>query len=284
MPAFSPRVINALVEAITGGSASSQAKPVGIYRSGGVLESFFGEAGLDLRVGTQSRVPAVRELLRGANDAADGFERMKKVIERAADPPDYEDATKLNAVVAYLNERLGDDGFELRPVDGRYRLLALGTTAPVVSAMSQAARLLNLDSVRRDFERALNDADTDPEGAITSACATVESVCKCLLEQLGKPYPAKKDISHLVQEVQKHLDLSPTRLDILPDVKQIMTGLATVAGGIGALRTHGGDAHGRGFGIAPSEPAVARLAIHAASTLSLFLLEAWQSRTSANRK
>jgi Abortive infection C-terminus len=138
--------------------------------------------------------------------------------------------------------------------------------------------------VSRDFERALNDADRDPEGAITSACATVESVCKCLLEQLEKPYPVKKDISHLVQEVQKHLDLSPARLDILSDVKQIMTGLPTVAGGIGALRTHGGDAHGRGFGITSSEPAVARLAIHAASTLSLFLLEAWQRRISAIRK
>jgi hypothetical protein len=142
MPAFSPRVINALVEAITGGSASSQAEPIGIYRSGGVLESFFGEAGLDLRVGAQSRVPAVRDLLRGANDAVDGFERIKRVIERAADPADYEDVTKLSATVIYLNVRLGDDGFELRSVDGRYRLLALGTTAPVVSAMSEAARLL----------------------------------------------------------------------------------------------------------------------------------------------
>jgi hypothetical protein len=284
MPGFSPRVINGLVEAITGGSASSRSDPIGIYRSAGVLESFFGEAGLDLHVGAQSRVPAVRDLLREANDPADGFERIRKVIERVADPADYQDSTKLAAVVAYLNVRLRDDGFELRSVDGRYRLLALGTTAPVVSAMSEAARLLNLDSVSRDFERALNDADTDPGGAITSACSTVESVCKCLLDQLGRPYPSKKDISHLVQEVQRHLDLSPARLDILPDVKQIVTGLATVAGGIGALRTHGGDAHGRGVGIAPSEPTAARLAIHAASTLSLFLLEAWQRKITSSPK
>lgn len=37
---------------------------------------------------------------------------------------------------------------------------------------------------------------------------------------------------------------------IANDVRQILSGLAPVIGGVGALRTHGGDAHGREQGFA----------------------------------
>jgi len=45
MPAFSLQVIMGLVDVITGGSGSSQNDPIGIYRSGPVLEHFFGNVG-----------------------------------------------------------------------------------------------------------------------------------------------------------------------------------------------------------------------------------------------
>ena len=85
-----------------------------------------------------------------------------------------------------------------------------------------------------------------------------------------------QDISGLVREVQRHLDLSPGQANIQQDVRQILGGLTSVAGGIGALRTHTGDAHGRGIGTVQASPRMARLAIHAASTLALFLIETWQ--------
>lgn len=62
-------------------------------------------------------------------------------------------------------------------------------------------------------------------------------------------------------------------------IKQILGGLANVAGGIGALRTHAGDAHGRGRGTPRVDARVSRLAVHSASTLALFLIETWQKRT-----
>ena len=48
--------------------------------------------------------------------------------------------------------------------------------------------------------------------------------------------------------------------------------------GIGALRTHGGDAHGRERGHRRIDPRIARLAIHAASTVALFLIETWERK------
>jgi Abortive infection C-terminus len=58
----------------------------------------------------------------------------------------------------------------------------------------------------------------------------------------------------------------------------ILSGLATVVEGIGALRTHGGDAHGRERGYKRLDRRIASLAIHAASTIALFLIETWQRK------
>jgi|SRR5271157_115982 len=47
---------------------------------------------------------------------------------------------------------------------------------------------------------------------------------------------------------------------------------------IGALRTHGGDAHGRERGYTRIDQRIASLAIHAARTVALFLIETWQRK------
>ena len=100
------------------------------------------------------------------------------------------------------------------------------------------------------------------------------------MRKLGQELPAKKDIQGLVKAVQEPLGLSPARTDLPPeiaaDVRQVLQGLATAAAGIGALRTHGGDAHGRERGRTRVDSRIARLAIHAASTLALFLVETWE--------
>src|SRR3546814_1403226 len=63
------------------------------------------------------------------------------------------------------------------------------------------------------------------------------------------PLPPKKDIDGLIRAVQGPLGLSPGRSDLPPeieaDIRQTLSGPTSVAKGIGALRTHGGDAHGR---------------------------------------
>lgn len=49
--------------------------------------------------------------------------------------------------------------------------------------------------------------------------------------------------------------------------------------GIGALRTHASSAHGAGKKQYKLEARHARLAIHAAHTVTLFVLESWAKRT-----
>ena len=59
---------------------------------------------------------------------------------------------------------------------------------------------------------------------------------------------------------------------------KILGGFSNVSSGIGSLRTHAGDAHGRGKKVARVDSRIARLAIHSASTVALFLIETWQEK------
>lgn len=278
---FSIQTLTALADVVTGGPGNDPDPPIGLYRSGPELQRFFGHLGLEIYIG--SRVPSVRDLLGEVNRQQSGHAKIVEVIEAVADPRDFlDESEKLGAVVNHLNKRLQYDGYQLRDIGGEYRVVSVGTNVIAAAALKKVADKLDLESVQRDFDQALTQAENNPAGSITAACSTVESVCKCLLEEMNLPYPPKQDIKGLVTEVSKHLKLSPGRKD-LPvecehDIRQILGGLSSVTGGIGALRTHAGDAHGRGkFRVVP-DARIARLAIHSASTVSLFFIETWEKR------
>lgn len=287
MKPFSVKTIHAVAEAVTGGSANDNRAPIGHYRSGPKLERFFGALNIGLAIGNSSRLPKVIEVLSNVNQNEP--EAIVRTIEAVSDPRDFlDEPNKHPAVVDYLNKRLAYDGYELRANGKKWKLFTLGTGSVAAQSFGSAITELDYASVEADLQRALDQAEADPEDAITSACSIVESVCKCILDEMGQKYPAKQDIRGLVTEISKHLKLSPGRDDLptewAADIRQILGGLASVTGGIGALRTHAGDAHGRGKKRVLADARIARLAIHAASTISLFFIETWNRLKSANGK
>lgn len=280
---LSVQTIEAITEVVTGGAGNDPTPPIGHYRSGPKLEHFFRALNIELTIGASSRVPSVRDALDRENELSDRRGRLIDVVEALADPREFiDEPEKLDAVVDYLNKRLTSDGYEIRRIGDRNRVVSVAGATVATAALQQQAAELQLDSVQADFERAVEQADTDPAGAITSACSTVESVCKCILDELQCDHPKKQDIKSLVNEVASHLNLAPSRTDlpknVEQDLKQILSGLFSVVGGLGALRTHAGDAHGRGRMSVPVDERIARLAINAASTLSMFYIETWQRK------
>lgn len=279
---FSPQTIEALVVVISGGLDSDPyEKRIGIYRTARDIESFMGGCGISMRV-VGSRLPSLVEALRSANEQYNET-ALRRVAELAADPRDFrDDPVRHAAVVAYLNDFLRPDGFELQQVGGRMRLMEAGKSAAVVVALSAAAVVIDFDTVRRDIERATENAEVDPEDAVTAACSLVESVCRSILVELGQPLPAKRDVQALFSAVREPLGLSPDKVsapeEIAEDVRAILGSLAATVGGIGALRTHGGDAHGRERGARRVNARIARLAIHSAGAMALFLIETWQEK------
>jgi hypothetical protein len=89
--------------------------------------------------------------------------------------------------------------------------------------------------------------------------------------------PDRQTIKPLFAVIQRHLGLDPKAMED-DDLVKILGGFASVVDGIGALRTHTGSAHGRGRHAYRVEPRHARLAIHAAHTLTTFLIETWARR------
>ncbi|MCM8857396.1 MAG: abortive infection family protein [Candidatus Thiodiazotropha sp.] len=151
-----------------------------------------------------------------------------------------------------------------------------------VGKLSDRAKALDLDTVTRDLDRALSHAKDDPESALTSACSTLESVCRSLLIEMEKDLPKTKDLMNLYKAVRKPLGLTPDKSrfpsEISNDILKILGGLTTVIEGVGALRTHGGDAHGREKGYTRIDTRIASLSVHAASSVALFLIETWQRK------
>lgn len=278
---LSPQSIDAVAEIISGGAGNSTMPPIGIYRSGPRIEKFMRGCNIDFQL-TGSRVPCLVERLIALNSAAD-HKPLARVIEAATDPRDFvADPERLSTVIEYLNGVLAFDGFALQRQGLAIRLVAVGQASPVLEKLGGVVDTISFDTVRLDIDRALASVNQDPEDAVTAACSAVESVCRSILIELGEDLPAKKDIQGLYSAVKKPLALDASRTDINSqieaDVRTILGGLSTVISGIGALRTHAGDAHGRERGFVRIDARIASLALHSASTVSLFLIETWQRK------
>ena len=85
------------------------------------------------------------------------------------------------------------------------------------------------------------------------------------------------DLKPLWTVVRKHLGFDPSAIADT-DLQTILTGMLATVEGIAALRTHASSAHGAGVTSYRIEPRHARLAIHAAHTITLFALETWVKR------
>ncbi|MEO8926324.1 MAG: abortive infection family protein [Caulobacteraceae bacterium] len=139
-------------------------------------------------------------------------------------------------------------------------------------------------TLETEYERAYAQVESDPPAAVTAACAILEAVCKTYLTSEGHPLPNKQVLGTLWSETAARLGLSPK--DVADqDMKQVLSGLANIANGVAALRTHKGSAHGHVEDAAPAKfyrlaPRHARLAVHAAHTMALFVMETWEARRS----
>lgn len=133
-----------------------------------------------------------------------------------------------------------------------------------------------------DFDRALRCVVGDPDQSIASACSTLESICKAILDGLGKPYPNDESLQPLVREATRALDLSPDQ-HADAETKRILGGLVNAAAGVAVLRTGFSSAHGRGATKARLDSRYARLVVHSTMTIGHFLVETYLSRGAAKR-
>lgn len=148
----------------------------------------------------------------------------------------------------------------------------LGEGPTPLAPVPKAAATLNWTTVNREWGKAVERLHEDPAAAITSARSLLESVCIHVLEERGEVADRGGDLQQLYRAASRLLGLSPDQQ--AEDVfRQVMGGCATIANGLAAMRNKFSDAHGRGGADAEAAARHARLAVNAACTVALFLIE-----------
>lgn len=166
---------------------------------------------------------------------------------------------------------------ELQYVKGGRVVGSLGTPS---RTLEQMIRDRDLTSINEEFDRALRNVEASPREAVSAACNLLEALCKTYIHEERLEMPAKQDLQPVWSVVRKSLRMDPSRIEDR-DLKEILSGIFAIVNGIGSLRTHASSAHGSGRNRYNLEPRHARLAVHAAHTVALFILESWDKRKRA---
>lgn len=174
-----------------------------------------------------------------------------------------------------LKLRLKHDGFAFQ--DGR--IVTIGQV-PSLTHLESIAVTADFPYLLRQLERIEASIDADPWLAIGTAKELVETVCKTILLELGRPVDSSWELMELCKEVRKQLRLTPDDIAntnrAAETVKRLLNNLATIAQGLAELRNPYGTGHGHEGRAKGLKPRHARLAAGAASTLALFLLETFR--------
>lgn len=201
------------------------------------------------------------------------------------------DPSEVSRLVQTYNQALRPDGYELTKtaeISGRpiYSARFVGDTiAPNVKAAREVLASLDLGYVSQQITRMEAAVSNDPELAIGTAKELIETCCKTILSERGVEIPPRADVTKLVKTTAKELKLTP---DDIPDqakaansIRRLLSNLASVAQGMAEVRNSYGTGHGRPAGRKGLETRHAQLAVGAATTLAVFLVQTHRSRTDA---
>lgn len=154
------------------------------------------------------------------------------------------------------------------------RLLAGG---PSLSELKEHAKVLSANHLAEQIRRLEASIETDPSLAIGTAKELIETCCKTILAERGKPVSGTPDVSTLTKQTLKELKLVPEDIhkaargaDI---IKRLLSNLGTIGNGLAELRGLYGTGHGKHGSAIGLSTRHAKLAVGAAATLVVFLFE-----------
>ena len=143
-------------------------------------------------------------------------------------------------------------------------------------------QLLDAEYVVKQINLMESSIENSPHISIGLAKELIETCCKSIFEERDKSYDKKWDLSKLMKETTKLLKLTPNDIPneakAASSIKQILGSLSSVVQGIGEIRNEYGSGHGKDGKFKGLQPRHAKLAVGAASTLAIFLLETHKIR------
>ncbi|MDB6063984.1 MAG: hypothetical protein JWR26_192 [Pedosphaera sp.] len=192
-------------------------------------------------------------------------------------------AEEVERIRIILNAHLVKDGWEIReqmqvsdrPVFAAFR--SFGSDAHTAEAAKVVSEAIDAEYVSRQITRMQSSLASEPDVAIGTAKEFVETICKTILRGRNITYDSSEKMPRLVKQVAAVLELIPTGISgeakASETVKRLLSNLASVSDGLAELRNLHGTGHGKEADAAGLDLRHARLAVGAATTLAVFLLE-----------
>ncbi len=193
------------------------------------------------------------------------------------------DSSETTRLLHLFNESLKVDNFEIiekakvsgKPIYiGRLKITGQETIRKQATEIKQ---ILNADYVTQQINLMESSIDNSPHISIGIAKELIETCCKSIFDERREQYDKNWDLPKLMKETTKLLKLTP---DDIPNeakasssIKQILGSLSSVVQGIGEVRNEYGSGHGKDGKFKGLQPRHAKLAVGAASTLAIYLLE-----------
>lgn len=199
------------------------------------------------------------------------------------------ESTEVGRLCQMFNTFLFEDGYEIvsrTSISGR----------PVFAARQTDVRPTDLhleelktsEELRGDYvSKQINRMESalqanDPDVAIGTAKELVETCCKTILRERGETVPTDADLIRLVKTTAKILAISPQQIPnssrARDSILQVLGSLGSITQGLAELRNVYGTGHGRDSTSQGLTVRHAKLAVGAASTLALFLVETHRFR------
>lgn len=193
------------------------------------------------------------------------------------------ESSHVNKLLQIFNDNLKEDNFEIiektrisgKPIFvGRIRITGKES---IQKKGSDIKKILNAHYVSQQINLMEASIENSPHISIGLAKELIETCCKSILDERSVTYDKNWDLLKLMKETTKLLKLTP---DDIPNearaassIKQLLGSLSSVVQGIGEVRNEYGSGHGKVGKFIGLQPRHAKLAVGAASTLAIYLLE-----------
>ena len=143
--------------------------------------------------------------------------------------------------------------------------------------LKQTAVVFDAKHLAEQIRRIEQSVHSDPALAIGTAKELIETCCKTIMAERGKPIVGTPDIPTLTKATLKELKLVP---EGIPDearggdvIKRLLQNLGSIGNSLAELRGLYGTGHGKHGNASGLSSRHAKLAVGVASTLVIFLFE-----------
>jgi hypothetical protein len=210
---------------------------------------------------------------------AEGTSKAKKLRALWKSEPDYTVGRLILALIDYDESLNAERDAEAKSLAEKCRQIGTRLLAggPRLDPLKEQAKVLNANHLAEQIRRMDAAVESDPSLAIGTAKELIETCCKTILAERGKPVAGTPDVSTLTKDTLRELKLVPEAIHEATRgaevIKRLLRNLGTIGNGLAELRGLYGTGHGKHGSASGLSPRHAKLAVGAAATLTVFLFE-----------